>query len=105
MGAESAEASVAPPFGGVDAGEWEALVARGKADGELHADQIAHVLRHVELTGDALHAVNGALTGAGIKVDETVHDEEDDETPPRGAAREVVLDDEDVERLLTRRRR
>ena len=81
------------------------LVARGKADGELHADQIAHVLRHVELTGDALHAVNGALTGAGIKVDETVHDEEDDETPPRGAAREVVLDDEDVERLLTRRRR
>jgi RNA polymerase primary sigma factor len=98
--------TVPPPFEGVDRSEWDALVARGRAQGELHAEQIAHVVRNVELTGDVLHAVHEALTAAGITVDETVHDDdEDDEPPPRGAQREVVLDDDDVERLLTRRRR
>ena len=107
MGAEPVDApTVAPPLEGVDRSEWDELVERGRADGELHADQIAHVLRHAELTGDALHAVNEALTSAGIRVDDTVHDDdEDEETPPRGVQREVVLDDEDVERLLSRRRR
>jgi len=91
---------------GVDRSEWDALVSRGRADGQLHAEQIAHVLRNVELTGDALLAVNGSLAGAGIAVDDTVHDDDDtDTTPPRGTAREVVVDDDDVERLLTRRRR
>jgi RNA polymerase primary sigma factor len=92
---------------GVDRSEWDALVARGRADGQLHAEQIAHVLRDVELTGDALHAVHGSLTGAGITVDDTVEDDalESEATPPRGASREVVLDDDDVERLLSRRRR
>jgi RNA polymerase primary sigma factor len=92
---------------GVDRSEWDALVARGRADGQLHAEQIAHVLRDVELTGDALHAVHGSLTGAGITVDDTVEDDalEPEATPPRGASREVVLDDDDVERLLSRRRR
>ncbi|MDW3213484.1 MAG: RNA polymerase sigma factor RpoD [Ilumatobacteraceae bacterium] len=95
--------TVPPPMDGVDRSEWDALVMRGRADGELHAEQVAHVLRNVELTGDALHAVNGSLAGAGITVDDTVHD--DDATPPRGAAREVLVDDDDIERLLTRRRR
>ena len=58
--------TVPPPLEGVDRSEWDALVTRGRADGELHAEQVAHVLRHVELTGDALLAVNGSLTGAGI---------------------------------------
>jgi len=97
--------TVPPPLEGVDRSEWDALVARGRADGELHAEQVAHVLRDVELTGDALLAVNGSLAGAGITVDDTVHDDGDDETPPRGAQREVVVEDDDVERLLTRRRR
>ncbi len=96
--------TVPPPMDGVDRSEWDALVARGRADGQLHAEQIAHVLRDVELTGDALLAMNVTLAGAGISVDETIHDE-DDATPPRGAAREVLVDDDDVERLLTRRRR
>ena len=96
--------TVSPPMDGVDRSEWDALVARGRADGQLHAEQIAHVLRNVELTGDALHAVNAALADAGITIDETVPDD-DDATPPRGAAREVLVDDDDVERLLTRRRR
>ncbi len=97
--------TVPPPLEGVDRSEWDALVARGRADGGLHAEQVAHVLRHVELTGDALLAVNGSLAGAGITIDDTVHDDDDDETPPRGSPREVFVEDEDVERLLTRRRR
>ena len=96
--------TVPPPMEGVDRSEWDALVARGRADGQLHAEEIAHVLRDVELTGDALLAMNETLAGAGISVDETVHDD-DDPTPPRGTAREVLVDDDDVERLLTRRRR
>jgi RNA polymerase primary sigma factor len=96
--------TVPPPLVGVDRSEWDELVARGRAEGLLHAEQIAHVLRDVELTGDALLAVNESLSGAGIAVDDTV-DDEDDETPPGGAARSVSTEDEDVERLLTRRRR
>jgi RNA polymerase primary sigma factor len=89
---------------GVDRSEWDALVQRGRADGGVHAEQVAHVLRDVELTGDALLAVNDSLAGAGITVDETV-DDVADETPPTGAQREAIAEDEDVERLLTRRRR
>jgi RNA polymerase primary sigma factor len=88
----------------VDRSEWDALVQRGRADGGVHAEQVAHVLRDVELTGDALLAVNDSLAGAGITVDETV-DDDADETPPTGAQREAIAEDEDVERLLTRRRR
>jgi len=96
--------TVPPPLDGVDRSEWDALVQRGRADGGVHAEQVAHVLRDVELTGDALLAVNDSLAGAGITVDETV-DDDADETPPTGAQREAIAEDEDVERLLTRRRR
>jgi RNA polymerase primary sigma factor len=97
--------TIPPPMDGVDRSEWDALVARGRAHGQLHAEQIAHVLRDVELTGDALHAMNSSLAGAGISIDETVPDDDGDATPPRGGSREVLVDDDDVERLLTRRRR
>ena len=98
--------TVPPPLAGVDRSEWQALVERGRGAGELQADQIAHVLREVELTGDVLNAVHDTLVSAGIAIDDTVtDDEETDDTPPRGAQREVVLEDEDVERLLSRRRR
>ena len=96
--------AVPAPLVGVDRSEWDALVARGRADGVLLAETIALVLRDVELTGDALQAVHEALTSAGIEVDDTVEDE--DVTPPLGAERvENNQEDEDVERLLTRRRR
>jgi RNA polymerase primary sigma factor len=95
-----------PPLEGVDRSEWDKLVVRGRADGVLLAEQIAHVLRDVELTGDALTAVHVALTSVGIAVDDTVDDDDtDDATPPRGARRDVAIEEEDVERLLTRRRR
>jgi RNA polymerase primary sigma factor len=103
--------AVPPPVEGVDGAEWEALVSRGRARGELNADDVAVVLRNIELTGEALTAAIDALRGAGIEIDETVTDEAPDATPPRGSDRDrdvtvdVTLDDEDVERLLARRRR
>jgi RNA polymerase primary sigma factor len=104
VGAEPVDAPVVPPpIGGVDHTEWHELVSRGRAAGELHAEEITHVLRHVELDGDTLQAVTESLTAVGITVDDSVV-EVDDETPPRGS-RSVVIEEEDVERLLTRRRR
>ena len=44
-----AQAALAVPVVGVDQLEWDALVERGRANGEVHADQVSHVLRHVEL--------------------------------------------------------
>ena len=103
MGAESLDSpAIAPPCGGVDRSEWDALVGRGRAAGELHAEDITHVLREVELTGDMLTLVYETLSVAGIVVDESVHDDED-ETPVHGVG--TVIADDDVERLLSRRRR
>ena len=39
---------------GVDPAEWDALLDRGRQQGSLHAEQVTHVLRDVELTGDVL---------------------------------------------------
>ena len=44
------------PYEGVDEQEWQTMVERGSAVGVLHADDIAHVLRKVELTGDEREA-------------------------------------------------
>jgi RNA polymerase primary sigma factor len=103
--------TIEPPVEGVDRSEWSDLLARGRDDGEVLAEDVAHVLRHVELTGDALNAVQESLRNHGIAVDDAVDivddvdvDDEEDETPPAGVTR-VALDDDDVERLLTRRRR
>jgi RNA polymerase primary sigma factor len=107
VGLEPVDVPAVPaPLIGVDRSEWDALVARGHAAGVLHAETIAHVLREVELTGDALQAVHDVLTSAGIEVDDSVHHEDVDETPPAGAERDQdTREDDDVERLLTRRRR
>ncbi|HUF97994.1 MAG TPA: RNA polymerase sigma factor RpoD [Ilumatobacter sp.] len=93
-----------PPIAGVDRTEWETLLRRGRAAGELQADEITHVLRYAVLTGDALTAVHDALAAADVRIDDAV-DGVEDVTPPRGSVREVAVDDEDVERLLARRRR
>jgi len=95
-------ATVPPPYEGVDAGEWQAMVARGVATGVLHADAIAHVLRKVELTPDVLLGVKATLEGVGIAIDEGV-DELHDETPPVGIERTTSV--EDTEGVLARRRR
>ncbi len=73
QGAVDAAAKL-PPFAGVDAGEWHQLVARGAGVGVLHAEEIAHVLRDVELTGDVLADVEAQLASKGITIDDAVDD-------------------------------
>ena len=93
------------PINGVDALEWAELTNRGRAEGKVHAEDVALVLRNVELTGDVLAAAQEALSGAGISIDEEV--DPDDDTPSEGAIVRPVwpVDDAADERLLSRRRR
>jgi len=96
-------------FVGVDVAEWNDLVGRGRTSGTVHAEDVAHVLRHIELSGDVLAEVQSTMTGHGI----VIHDEVDhiaDDTPPAGGRRVIVeneraavVDDLD-ERLLSRGR-
>src|SRR5215213_9705182 len=92
---------------GVDAAEWESLLERGRQQGSVHAEQVTHVLRHVELTGDVLETVAYSLTEAGISLDETVDGDDVDETDerPNPGQRMAQRDDEADEHLLSRRRR
>ena len=117
MGAESATgsesdavASAQPvPFAGVDVDEWDALVGRGRSTGAVHAEEIAHVLRHIELSGDVLTQVQSTMSDEGIEI----HDEVDhiaDDTPS-GGARRIVVENEPItapadhdEQLLSRGR-
>jgi RNA polymerase primary sigma factor len=91
------------PYEGVDAGEWQAMMDRGTESGVLHADDIAHVLRHVELTGDVLVDVHASLNGKGITIDDHV-EEVPDSTPTGGIERPDELSDE-VDGILARRHR
>ena len=61
--------AIVPPLGGIAIDDWAALVARGRADGVLHAEDVAFVLRHVELDEDTIITVQTALDREGIKVD------------------------------------
>ena len=98
-----------PHMAGVDAGEWQSLIDRGRQQGSIHAEQVTHVLRHVELTGDVLDSVQHTLTEAGISLDETVDglDEpiEGDDTPTAAERLDSRESDEADEHLLSRRRR
>ncbi len=98
-----------PSMVGVDAGEWQSLLERGRQQGSIHAEQVTHVLRHVELTGDVLDSVQYTLTEAGISLDETVDglDEviEADDTPTAAQRLDARETDEADEHLLSRRRR
>ena len=78
------------------------MVARGSGAGVLHADDIAHVLRKVELTPDVLVDVHATLGGLGIAVDDGMAELHDD-TPQVGVARPRSVEVEDTEGLLARR--
>ena len=83
--------AVEPPvMDGVDAAEWRSLIDRGRQQGSVHAEQVTHVLRHVELTGDVLDSISHTLAEAGISLDETVDEadvaDEPDDTPTDAAA-------------------
>ena len=88
------------PFLGVEATEWEKLVAKGRKSGEVHAEDVTHVLRHVELTGDVLVDVQSKMAEHGIAIDDAVEghaDHLDDVV-------EAPLADDADEKLLSRRR-
>ena len=64
----------AVPVAGIDPAEWNSLVAHGVSAGIVHADSVLHVLRHVELSADLLHQVNGALIDRSIQIDNAVEE-------------------------------
>ena len=94
---------------GVDPAEWDALLHRGHQQGSVHAEQVTHVLRDVELTGDVLDRVKVVLDAEGISLDETVDADAEPEPddPSAELARHPDPDHtaEEDEHLLTRRRR
>jgi RNA polymerase primary sigma factor len=81
-----------PPFVGVDVDEWGELLGRGRRSGAVHADAVAHVLRHIELSGDVIAAVQATMAGHGIEIDDQV-DHIADDTPTSGARRIAVEGD------------
>ena len=105
---DSSDARVTtPPFGGVDADEWDELVGRGRHSGAVHAEDVTHVLRHIELSSDVLAEVQARMADEGIEIDDDV-DSMSDDTPSHGG-RPVVLERDAVarehdEQLLSRGR-
>jgi RNA polymerase primary sigma factor len=94
------------PIDGVDHGEWDELVELGRVRGEVHADEVSHVLRHVELSETVLSEVELAMARVGIAIDDKVDGVEDmtDPTPP-SVRREIVVENDSDEVLLSRRRK
>jgi RNA polymerase primary sigma factor len=104
-GTEMADTTIGvPPLPGVDHREWIDLVRSGQQTGELHAEDVAHVLRSVELTSDTLDLVQRTLAGHGVTIDDELHETLDDETPHTGVGRRIIIEDDEAEQLLARRR-
>ena len=64
-------------FESVDTAEWSALIEHGRLQGRIHAEQVTHVLRDVELTGEVLDSVRHICEDEGITLDETLDDADD----------------------------
>ena len=60
--------------------EWDALIERGRVSGAVHAEDVTHVFRDVELTGDVLADIQQAMSAFGITIDDAV-EAVVDETP------------------------
>jgi RNA polymerase primary sigma factor len=102
--AAGADPLTAAPFDGVDVGEWNALVERGRELGAIHAEEVTHVFRDIELTSEVLTTIELTMTSYGITIDEAVDAIADD--TPSGVVREVMFEApaDDDEQLLSRRR-
>jgi RNA polymerase primary sigma factor len=103
--------SSSAPFLGVEAKEWDKLVAKGRESGEVHAEDVTHVLRHVELTGDVLTDVQSKMAEHGITIDDAVDSDDEEHDEPHGIVHTVTVESmesaapEDAdEKLLSRRR-
>ena len=81
-----------PPDPAIDRREWAAMVAAARDTRVVHADDVSHVLRNVELSSTLLHDVHEVLAAEGIAIDDRV-DERVDGDPAReaGAAGAPVL--------------
>ncbi|MET0911221.1 MAG: sigma-70 factor domain-containing protein, partial [Ilumatobacteraceae bacterium] len=94
----------------MNAVEWDALIERGRRSGGVHAEDVTHVFRDVELTGDVLADIQQAMLGFGITIDDAVESVVDD--TPSSMRREVLMESHAVEgggddvdeQLLSRRR-
>jgi RNA polymerase primary sigma factor len=98
------ESSTLPPFDEIVPGDWAGLLQEGRANGVVHAEKVAHVLRYVELTEEAITLVRVSLEREGIAVDESL------EEPTNGAVavtieREVARPEADEDEARRRRRR
>lgn len=90
------------PVSGIEHDEWGNLLAEGREAGEVHADQVSHVLRHVELSESVLAEVKSAITAEGIAIDEEVEHVDD---TPTGVHRRITVESDDDEKLLSRRQK
>ncbi|WP_394938812.1 RNA polymerase sigma factor RpoD [uncultured Ilumatobacter sp.] len=105
------ESVSAAPFLGVEAKEWDKLVAKGRESGEVHAEDVTHVLRHVELTGDVIVDVQSKMAEHGIIIDDAVEGHGDDHDEVVDILHKVTVEpaesplpDDADEKLLSRRR-
>jgi len=96
---------------GVEAKEWDKLVAKGRESGEVHAEDVTHVLRHVELTGDVIVDVQSKMAEHGIIIDDAVEGHGDDHDEVVDILHKVTVEpaesplpDDADEKLLSRRR-
>ncbi|MGC6478287.1 MAG: sigma-70 family RNA polymerase sigma factor [Ilumatobacteraceae bacterium] len=94
MEPREAESPAVLALPGVADHDWQALVTRGRTQGVVHAEDVAHVVRDVELTPDVLISVSDALAKLGIEIDDAVEVEADqDATPASGRRRRRQMDD------------
>ncbi len=90
--------------------EWDALIERGRVSGAVHAEDVTHVFRDVELTGDVLADIQQAMSAFGITIDDAVEGVVDE--TPSSLRRELIVESRAIERggddvdeqLLDRRR-
>ncbi len=101
------EAPVEPPFPGVDAQKWHALVMTGSQLGSVRADDAVAALLNVELTGEVLAVVTAELALRGISIDDAVDEvAEEPDTPPHGTPVPIAAEPEDdAAGVLVKRRR
>lgn len=73
-----------PPHPSVDVGEWATLIASRTEVGEVTANDVAHVLRGVELSEEMLDSVTKLLKHVGITIATVEPDDSDtiDRRPP-----------------------
>ncbi|MCU1392011.1 MAG: rpoD [Ilumatobacteraceae bacterium] len=101
-------AAVPPPFPGVDAQKWHALVVTGSQLGSVRADDAVAALLDIELTGDVLAQVTDELARRGIAIDDAVDEvSEESDTPPSGVPvpAPVEANEDDAAGVLVKRRR